>query len=102
MKNINLLLIVFFLIVSCSSLSDAKKVLKNQKVRTTDEFLVKKRNPLELPPNFEEVLKPGTKFEKKENDDEKIKKILNVPKTENTIKNKSKSTEESILKRIRK
>ena len=101
MKNINLLLIVFFLIVSCSSLSDAKKVLKNQKVRTTDEFLVKKRNPLELPPNFEEVLKPGTKFEKK-NEDEKIKKILNVPKTVNTIKNKSKSTEESILKRIRK
>ena len=101
MKNINLLLIVLFLIVSCSSLSDAKKVLKNQKVRTTDEFLVKKRNPLELPPNFEEVLKPGTKFEKK-NDDEKIKKILNVPKTVNTIKNKSKSTEESILKRIRK
>ena len=101
MKNINLLLIVFFLIVSCSSLSDAKKVLKNEKVRTTDEFLVKKRNPLELPPNFEEVLKPGTKFEKK-NDDEKIKKILNVPKTVNTIKNKSKSTEESILKRIRK
>lgn len=101
MKNINLLLIVFFLIVSCSSLSDAKKILKNQKVRTTDEFLVKKRNPLELPPNFEEVLKPGTKFEKK-NDDEKIKKILNVPKTVNTIKNKSKSTEESILKRIRK
>ena len=34
--------------------------------------------------------------------DEKIKKILNVPKTENTIENKSKSTEESILKRIRK
>ena len=88
--------------MSCSSMSDAKKVLKNQKVRTTDEFLVKKRNPLELPPNFEEVLKPGTKFEKKENNDEKIKKILNVPKTENTIKNKSKSTEESILKRIRK
>ena len=101
MKNINLLLIVFFLMMSCSSMSDAKKVLKNQKVRTTDEFLVKKRNPLELPPNFEEVLKPGTKFEKK-NDDEKIKKILNVPKTENTIENKSKSTEESILKRIRK
>ena len=101
MKNINLLLIVFFLMMSCSSMSDAKKVLKNQKVRTTDEFLVKKRNPLELPPNFEEVLKPGTKFEKK-NDDEKIKKILNVPKTVNTIKNKSKSTEESILKRIRK
>jgi len=101
MKNINLLLIVFFLMMSCSSMSDAKKILKNQKVRTTDEFLVKKRNPLEIPPNFEEVLKPGKKFEKK-NDDEKIKKILNVPKTVNTIKNKSKSTEESILKRIRK
>ena len=53
MKNINLLFIIFFLIVSCGGLKDAAKVMRNEKIRTTDEFLVKKRNPLVLPPNFE-------------------------------------------------
>ena len=41
-KAINLLLILF-LLSSCQGLSDAKKALKNEKVKTTDEFLVKKK-----------------------------------------------------------
>jgi len=102
MKKINIILIIFLFLTSCSSMSDAKKVLKNEKIKTTDEFLVKKRNPLVLPPNFEEIPKPGTKPEKNENEEDKIKKILKAPKTESTQSNKSKSVEESILKRIRK
>ena len=96
MKNLNNLLIIFFFLTSCSSLSDAKKVIKNEKVITTDEFLVKKRNPLVLPPNYEEIPKPNSVLEKKENEEEKIKKILKAPK------NKPKSVEDAILKKIRK
>ena len=102
MKKSNFLLILFILLISCSSLSDAKKVLKNEKVTTTDEFLVKKRNPLVLPPNFEEIPKPGSISKKNEKEDEKFKNILNVPKTDNIPKNKSSSIEESILNKIRK
>ena len=58
MKKINLLLIVYFFLLSCGGLKDAGKVLRNEKIRTTDEFLVKKRNPLVLPPNFEEIPEP--------------------------------------------
>ena len=50
------------------------KSLRNEKVKTTDEFLVKKRNPLVLPPNFEEIPEPGKKVEKQEEEKQKIKK----------------------------
>jgi len=102
MKKLNFLLILFLLLISCSSLSDAKKVLKNEKVITTDEFLVKKRNPLVIPPNFEEVPIPGSEPKKIINEEEKIKRILNAPKDENNSTSKSSSVENSILKRIRK
>ena len=102
MRNINILLIVFLCLVSCGGIKDAGKVLRNEKIKTTDEFLVKKRNPLVLPPNFEEIPVPGSLSKKKENEENKIKKILKIPKTDNISKNKSSSTEESILNRIRK
>jgi len=102
MRNINILLIVFLFLVSCGGIKDAGKVLRNEKIKTTDEFLVKKRNPLVLPPNFEEIPVPGSLSKKKENEENKIKKILKIPKTDNISKNKSSSTEESILNRIRK
>ena len=102
MKKLNLLLILFLLLISCGSLSEAKKVIKNEKLITTDEFLVKKRNPLVIPPNFEEVPKPGSEPKKIINEGEKIKRILNAPKEENNSTSKSSSVENSILKRIRK
>ena len=102
MKNIQFLLIISFLLASCGGLKDAGKVLRNEKIKTTDEFLVKKRNPLVLPPDFEKIPEPGSISKTKEDEDEKIKKILKVPKTDNTNKKKSSSIEESILDRIRK
>ena len=45
MKKFNLILLFIF-IISCGSAEDVKKVLKNEKIRTTDEFLVKKKDPL--------------------------------------------------------
>ncbi len=100
MKKINYLISIFLIVTACGGLSDAKKVLKNEKIYSTDEFLVKKREPLTLPPNFDEIPKPGTALQ--ENDEEEIKKILKVPKSKNIKKNGSSSTEDYILNRIRK
>ena len=102
MKNIYLLLITFFLLSSCGGLGEAGKVLRNEKVKTTDEFLVKKRNPLVLPPNFEDIPEPGKKVKKQEEEKQKIKKILQAPEINNELKNKPSSTEESILNKINK
>ena len=103
MKSIYFLLIGLFLLISCSGLKDAGKVLRNEKVVTTDEFLVKKRNPLVLPPNFEDLPEPGSKTQIKENEEEKIKKILKAPNNNRKSNNqKSSSVEETIIEKIRK
>ena len=44
MKNLKLLVFLLFILVSCKSLKDAGKVLRNEKITTTDEFLVKKKS----------------------------------------------------------
>ena len=101
MSKINFILIFIFLLTSCNGLKEARKVLRNEKITTTDEFLVKKRNPLVLPPNYEELPIPGSIKESKENQEEKIKKILKAPEIQETKKSSS-SVEKSILNKIRK
>ena len=99
---VNLLLIFAVFLSSCSSIKEAGKILRNEKKNTTDEFLVKKRSPLVLPPDFGVVPEPGSISKNKNSDEDKIKQILNVPNEESVNKNKSSSVEESILNRIRK
>ena len=103
MKSIYFLLIGLFLLISCSGLKDAGKVLRNEKITTTDEFLVKKKNPLILPPDYEEIPEPGSLSSKSDiNEEEKIKKILKAPAKKNQTKNKSLSIEQTILDQIKK
>jgi len=49
---------LFILLTSCSSFSDAGKALRNEKTKTTDEFLIEKRGPLSIPPDMEKLPKP--------------------------------------------
>ena len=63
---------------------------------------MKKKKPLVLHPNYEEIPKPGTILGKQKNSEEKIKNILKAPKVENSKTKPSSSVEESILNRIRK
>ena len=63
MKKISkftLSLIILIFINSCGGMSDAGKVLRNEKIKTTDEFLVKKRQPLTLPPDMDNLPKPNS------------------------------------------
>ena len=61
-------LLLFAFLVSCQSFSEAGKALRNEKTRTTDEFLIEKRGPLSIPPKMGELPKPGSDSEtKKEN-----------------------------------
>ena len=94
---INILLIF----LSMQRIKEAGKVLRNEKIRTTDEFLVKKRNPLVLPPNYEEVIKPGEILKKKQEQEDDIKKLLKAVETKDDKKPPS-SIENSILNKIKK
>ena len=76
---------LFIFLVSCTSLGEAGKALRNEKTRTTDEFLIEKRGPLSLPPKMNELPKPKTK--NTEDDNKKI----------DSTKSKIKSEIENIL-----
>ena len=102
MKKIFLVVVLSFLFHSCGAgIENAAKVLRNEKVKSTDEFLVKKREPLIMPPDYNTLPKPDSQ-PKKSIEEDRIKKIINNSKKKNTINNKSTSTEDSILKKIRK
>ena len=98
------ILFLFFTLIftSCQSFKDAGKVLRNEKITTTDEFLIQKRKPLVLPPDFNKLPEPGTKTEANEKDEKKIQEILNFPREEVDTNKKKSSAEESILEKIRK
>ena len=105
--NLKKILILFgslsILLSSCSSLGEAGKVLRNQKTTTTDEFLIKKQEPLTQPPNFEKIPEPGSANEKDEFKGASIEKILKADKKDSTrIQTKPTTTEESILNKIKK
>ena len=100
-KFLTIIIIFSFFISGCTSV---KETLSGQKKQNSDEFLVKKKNPLVLPPNFNELPEPGkSRISETNNQDSFEGKILNTNtenknQKENTTVN---STEELILKNIK-
>ena len=100
-KNYIYLIFIIFL-SSCASMKEAGKVIRNEKVSTTDEFLVKRKEPLVLPPDYNIIPEPESLKKSKQNEDQKIRKILKAPLEKSSGKSKSLSIEEKILENIRK
>tara|TARA_B110000967_G_scaffold191479_1_gene217176 strand:+ start:885 stop:1208 length:324 start_codon:yes stop_codon:yes gene_type:complete len=89
---------------SCTTIADAGKVLRNDKSSSSaDEFLIKNKEPLTLPPNFYEIPEPGSSEKNAELKSNRFEKILrNNQSTPDSNQTKSSSTEESILNQIKK
>ncbi len=104
MINIKLILylILPLLIWGCQSMSEVGKVMRNEKTKSTDEFLVKQKQPLTLPPDFSEIPEPGAleKKIKEEKEKNNIEKAFKIDKEKSNKKPRSGSIEESILNRI--
>ena len=75
--------------------------LRNEKIEA-DEFLVKKKEPLSMPPDFDTLPSPGDGSQEALKEKEALEKLFNVRKDSSTKKSNSKSTENSILKQIQK
>ena len=104
MKKIKTVLISFcflLLLNSCGSFSEVGKVMRNEKIKSTDEFLVKKRDPLSLPPDYDVMPEPGS-INSKKIDKNSIDQILKMPNEEQSFKKGNAAIEESIINQIRK
>ena len=101
-RKIISLFIITLLVTSCSGTWDSvKRGLTGQKANSTDEFLVQKKDPLILPPDYENLPTPDERALAKEEFSISVENVEEVFSTENTSSSNS-STEQSILKKIRK
>ena len=102
MKKLFLNFIIFSLLYSCGGTSNVEKVLRNEKITNTDEFLVKKRDPLTMPPDHATLPKPGKINTSKKEKNENIENILKIPKDQNSSTTQTSSVEQSIINEINK
>ena len=87
-----------------SSCSTVKEGFKNQKKNSSDEFLVEKKSPLVMPPDFNELPIPQEENAGNEEDENQIKKLISEneeDKIKNEINEKNSSIENSLLKKIK-
>ena len=92
------MMVVIFFVTSCDTMGTAKKALTGAKKNTTDEFLVKKKDPLILPPDYENLPVPDESAATNEYSST-FEKNLEALIEDNS--STSSSVENSILKKIR-
>ena len=95
-----------FFLESCAGTWDqVKKGLTGEKITSTDEFLVEKKDPLIKPPNFEELPVPGSNSSNTSSleSDVELQSLKNLEIEQESYElEETGSTESNILKRIRK
>jgi hypothetical protein len=97
-----ILLSFIYILTSCGTL---KEGFKNQKKDSSDEFLVEKKSPLIMPPDYNELPVPNAASNQALSEENSIKNLVtNEEKNTNTSNaNSSESTglEESVLEKIK-
>ena len=97
-----ILLSFIYILTSCGTL---KEGFKNQKKDSSDEFLVEKKSPLIMPPDYNELPVPNAASNQTLSEENSIKNLVtNEEKNTNTSNsNSSESTglEESLLEKIK-
>ena len=97
-KKIIYILSIIFFVTACETMSSVKRGLTGEKRASTDEFLIKKKDPLIMPPDYENLPTPDERVAAKK-DISDFEKSLGTSIEDNSPT--SSSTEESILKKIR-
>ena len=99
------LLIFFQLILFLYSCSTVKEGFTNQKKSSSDEFLVEKKSPLVMPPDYNDLPLPDQNNEMAETNEDKIKDLVTKNNNENAEMNNAEdgnsNIEQSILKKIK-
>tara|TARA_Y100000816_G_C25627603_1_gene334797 strand:+ start:62 stop:373 length:312 start_codon:yes stop_codon:yes gene_type:complete len=98
--KIFIILNVILLFHSCGTI---KEGFKNQKKNGSDEFLVEKKSPLVMPPDYEELPVPSTNNNNAKVDENKIKELVKKNNIgENESIKEDVSFEDSFIKKIKK
>ena len=96
-----ILLNCILILTSCSTM---KSAFVNEKKNSTDEFLVEKKSPLVMPPDYNELPMPKETKDKQNKNENEFKKLITQNKQDSlstSNKNVDKNFENSILKKIK-
>ena len=97
--------IVICFLIFLHACSTVKEGFSNQKKSSKDEFLVEKKSPLIMPPDYDELPAPNLNENDKDEDNEKLKKLIvksenEITETRESIPSNT-SLEESIIDKIK-
>jgi len=99
------ILILFNLLIFLLSCGTVKKAFTNQKKTGSDEFLVEKKSPLRMPPDYNDLPVPKSQNNKEENSSN-IENLITSKEDGNIKDNNSEdlgqNIEETLLKKIKK
>ena len=104
MRNISKFFLVSIIFIFLNgwggSWGEFKETMSGQKVTNTDEFLIQKKDPLILPPEFEKLPLPNTK--KNNNGKNSVETALGSLKKQGGENKASSRLEDMILKELKK
>ena len=102
MKKITIIFICIFFLESCSNVREGFTLKKKSPI---DEFLVEKKNPLVLPPEFGKLPVPQGQVENSNTKNDEVKDLISKENKDSSSKtekeNQPTSIEKSILEKIR-
>ncbi len=107
MRKIRLSILISILLIALQSCASIKEGFRSQKKNSTDEFLVEKKSPLVMPPEYNDLPIPkiGEDADNIESKDSSsnIEKLItnNDAKTDNSLE-KNENFENSIINQIKK
>ena len=86
--NLILLITIVPLLTFCGGVRDALE--GNKRSEQSDEFLVKKKNPLQMPPDMNKLPVPGDDLEiKSQTNNAEVKDLLKIKENNNTTEDTS-------------
>ena len=101
MKHLRIFIFLNIVILLLTSCATVKKGFQNPKKNNSDEFLVEKKSPLVMPPDFDELPIPNRNNNKTETEKNSIKELITENSSDNTdIITENKDLEASILDKI--
>ena len=85
MKRFNIYLFAIFISIFISSCGSVKEGFSSQKKNNSDEFLVEKKSPLLMPPDYNELPIPNSENVNENKENDQIKDLISNSENTRTV-----------------
>ena len=102
MKNFKIIFLILILNLILSACGTVKEAFDPQRKNSSDEFLVEKKSPLVMPPDYDKLPVPNPEMSQNENSEDIVKKLIVNNDDDNSMSSSSnKKIEELLVEKIK-